>query len=593
MIKKLIRQMLVAQIFSALTVSLCLMIDSIMIGRYLGVGAIAAYQFANPLLLILGAFSTMLSAGVQVACSRSLGRGSKEETDKGYSSALFVGLATAVVFLLIVIIFRSPLATALGAGTKESNPEVYEATRAYMLGFVIGAPAMMLALVLVPFLQMGGKSTLLIVSVLTMTIADVALDLLNVFVFEGGMFGMGLASSISYYAALLVALVYFLSKKCAFSFSLKFVSRAKMREIFQGGLPAVFAMASTVVMIFVMNHLLNSTGGTNSVAAFSVINNVGNSANCITTGVGGVSLTLAGILYNEEDRNGLREMLRQLCLQSLFLGLLMGALIAIFSPYLAALFLKEAGEARTLATLGIRIYAFGLVPCCINAAMKNYYQGTEKAKLTVIISVMEGAVLPSLFALILSIPFGTIGAWFYYALGETAAMILIGVFVGIRTRKLPWKEDAALLLDADFSVPEEDLLEVTVRNSDEALDASKAAAEFCERTGGDELATIRLSLAVEEMAENVVQHGFTKDNKEHQLDIRMLSKQDRWVLRFRDDCRPFDPVSYVPKEGKTTIGIQLALAMADDSRYTNSLSMNNLTMILNKETLGSADGTAE
>ena len=33
MIKKLIRQMLTAQIFSALTVSLCLLIDSIIIGR--------------------------------------------------------------------------------------------------------------------------------------------------------------------------------------------------------------------------------------------------------------------------------------------------------------------------------------------------------------------------------------------------------------------------------------------------------------------------------------------------------------------------------------------------------------------------------
>ena len=590
MIKKLIRQMLTAQIFSALTVSLCLMIDSIMIGRFLGVGAIAAYQYANPLLLILGAFSTMLSAGVQVACSRSLGRGSKEETDKGYSSALFVGLATAVVFLLIVILFRSPLATALGAGTKESNPEVYEATRAYMLGFVIGAPAMMLALVLVPFLQMGGKSTLLIFSVLTMTVADVVLDLLNVYVFEGGMFGMGLASSISYYAALLVALIYFLSKKCAFSFSFKLISRAKMREVFQGGLPAVFAMASTVVMIFVMNHLLNSTGGTNSVAAFSVIQNIGNSANCITTGVGGVSLTLAGILYNEEDRNGLREMLRLLCLDSLILGLLMGALIAVFSPYLAALFLKEAGEARTLATLGIRLYAFCLVPCCMNGALKNYYQATEKPTLTVIISILESAVLSSLFALLLSIPFGTTGAWLYAALGETATLILIGVYITARTRKLPWKDGAALLLGDDFSVPAEDLLEMTVKTTAEAMDASKAASEFCESKGGNEESKLRISLIVEELAENVVQHGFTKDSKPHQLDIRMLSKKDLWVLRFRDDCKPFDPVSYVPREGKSAAGIRLAIAMADDSRYTNSLSMNNLTMILNKEVIGSEEG---
>ena len=76
MIRRLIHQMLTAQIFSALTVSLCLLIDNIMIARFLGEGAIAAYGLANPLLLIIGALGTMLSAGVQVTCSRSLGRGS-------------------------------------------------------------------------------------------------------------------------------------------------------------------------------------------------------------------------------------------------------------------------------------------------------------------------------------------------------------------------------------------------------------------------------------------------------------------------------------------------------------------------------------
>ena len=88
MIRKLIRQMLTAQILSALTVSLCLLIDSIMIGQFLGVDAIAAYGLANPLLLVIGAIGSMLSAGVQVVCSRSIGKGSQKETNAGYSSAM-------------------------------------------------------------------------------------------------------------------------------------------------------------------------------------------------------------------------------------------------------------------------------------------------------------------------------------------------------------------------------------------------------------------------------------------------------------------------------------------------------------------------
>ena len=84
MIRKLVRQMLTAQILSALTVSLCLLIDSIMIGRFLGDGALTAYGLANPVLLVIGAMGTMLCAGAQVACSNSLGRGDQAETNRRF-----------------------------------------------------------------------------------------------------------------------------------------------------------------------------------------------------------------------------------------------------------------------------------------------------------------------------------------------------------------------------------------------------------------------------------------------------------------------------------------------------------------------------
>ena len=90
MIRKLVRQMLTAQILSALTVSLCLLIDSVMISRFLGETAIAAYGLSNPVLLAIGAIGTLLAAGVQVVCSKALGRGSQEEANAGYSSAVAV-----------------------------------------------------------------------------------------------------------------------------------------------------------------------------------------------------------------------------------------------------------------------------------------------------------------------------------------------------------------------------------------------------------------------------------------------------------------------------------------------------------------------
>ena len=216
MIRRLVRQMLAAQTLSALTVSICLLIDNIMISRFLGETAIAAYGLSGPILLVIAALGNMLMAGVQVTCSRSLGKGSQEETNRGYSSALAMAAGISLALTALVLLLCSPIAKVMGGGRGGT---LFTMTRDYMAGFVIGAPGSIGALILIPFLQMAGQSQLLIAAVLSMTVADVALDLLNVFVFHGGMFGMGLASSLSYYFAMLIAGGYFFSKKCVFHFS--------------------------------------------------------------------------------------------------------------------------------------------------------------------------------------------------------------------------------------------------------------------------------------------------------------------------------------------------------------------------------------
>ena len=575
MIRKLIKQMLAAQTLSALTVSVCLLIDNVMICRFLGV-QIAAYGLANPILLVIGAIGSMLAAGVQVACSKSLGSGSKEETDKGYSSALGLMLGISLLFMLAVLVFQSPLATAMGAG---SEGELFEQTRDYLAGFIIGAPGSMGALVLVPFLQMAGQSSLLIVAVLVMTVADVGLDLLNVLVFHGGMFGMGLASALSYYAAMLVTLVYFLSGKCVFSFSVKAISGKKIRELFVGGVPTIFSMASSVVLVFILNKILLGAGGSVAVAAFSVLLGIGNASNCISTGVGGVALTLSGILYHEEDGTGLKELLRSLARYAVLLGAVMGALLIAFAPFLVGIFISKAGEAREMAVQGVRLFALGLIPCCLNNALKNLYQGTDRVRLTEAISVAEGALLPTLAAFLFSRLWGVTGVWLYFATGEHLALLCAALYVWRRNRAISLSAQAFLLFKDDFGVSPDHLLETEIRSLTDVTAAAEAAEAFCRRHGQSEKVANHIALCVEEMASNAVIHGFAK-GKNNRLSIRIQHKDSRWVLRFRDDCRAFDPVSYVPQGENDALGIRLVMAMADDVRYTYSLSLNNLTIKL-------------
>ena len=88
---------------------------------------------------------------------------------------------------------------------------------------------------------------------------------------------------------------------------------------------------------------------------------------------------------------------------------------------------------------------------------------------------------------------------------------------------------------------------------------------------------------MQKLSLNIVEYGFSGDKKSHSLDIRYMEKQGKRVLRFRDDCRHFDPVSYLElhrtdENPGAHIGIRMVMAMVRDAVYINSLGLNNLTL---------------
>ena len=85
------------------------------------------------------------------------------------------------------------------------------------------------------------------------------------------------------------------------------------------------------------------------------------------------------------------------------------------------------------------------------------------------------------------------------------------------------------------------------------------------------------------MAANTIQYGFAKDHRYHDLSVRLLQKENDFVLRFRDDCGAFDPVHYIPKDNEDALGIRLILAFAREANYTYALNLNNVCIRIGKE----------
>ena len=125
-------------------------------------------------------------------------------------------------------------------------------------------------------------------------------------------------------------------------------------------------------------------------------------------------------------------------------------------------------------------------------------------------------------------------------------------------------------------------MDLSARSTEEVVQISKQIMGFCEERGIDPRRSYLAGLSMEEMAGNVVEHGFHKDNRRHSVDIRVVHKNGDLILRIKDDCRPFDPAERLsmadPDDITRHIGLRLVFAIAKDIQHQSILGMNVLTI---------------
>ena len=572
------------QILSAVSTTLCLLIDSVVIGRLLGVEYMSAYGLASPLLIVLTSLGTMSAVGVQVVCGKTIGAGDREGSDVCYSTSIVMSLGMALLGLLLVFTMWKPLCTFLGAGEALPGNRLFYLTGDYLKGYILGAPAFFLSQIMAPYLQFGGKRKLLTWSVAAMTVTDIAADLLSVFVFHAGMFGIGLASSLSYLAAVLAGIGFFLKKDCPFRFRWKELRLQSALEIVKAGSPVIINQICLTLRVFLLNQILLALSGTDAVAVYASVTSLGNLFFNVGLGTGTVALTLASVFYSEEDRTSLCELVWVMFRQTLALMLAAVMLAVLSAPWLARLFLGDAPNIVALSVPALRLYCISLIPGAVSTTFKSYYQGTRRMGLTHVISVSNSLIFTVLFAWIGSIAYGLTGLWIGIIVGQLGVCVMILLIAWKRHGGVSFSAETLSLLDQSFGAREDDCFDGAIPDLNTAVAVSEQIQDFCKDRGMDTRTSYFIGLCVEEMTANIIQHGFTKDKRPHNIDVRLVVKDSGCLIRIRDNCVRFDPTTYLDlhrtDDPAAHIGIRMVMATVTEANYIHTLGLNNLTLRL-------------
>lgn len=560
----------------------CGFVDGVIISRFLGANAMAAQGVAHPYFSVLGIISGMLATGLQTLCTTYIGEGKKKELNSVFSLTCLAAAASSAVITLLILLFSRQISEALGGAM--SSPELLKDISRYLCGVAIGTPALMFVAVLTPIVHMDGSKTRARTSVIALFVANILGDLLVV-VLKGGIFGMGLATSISNYLAAGILLTHFLGRNCSVRFSLSDLKTSELRDILKIGLPKATRRLANTLRPLCLNRLVLRYGAAVAMSAMSIRNNLNDLMDIFGSGLVAAALLMVGILYGEQNRTGIRQITKQALRYNLLIVGSLALLLIVLAPQLA-LFYTEDSQVTRETVIAIRCMALNLPLNTFVEIYANFLQGTKRHNGVHILNFCSRFVCIVGCAFVMGHFWGINGIWAAFPAGSMLLIAAIAVVCRIKGKAGRSLYETMFFLPEAFGVPDENTLECSITTQAEVVGISIQAEEFCRKCGIDERRAYLMALCIEEMAGNIVTHGFCMDKRKHSVDIRVIISGDQLTLRLRDDCPLFDVKERGeqwrsrPEDPAACIGIRLVTRMSKELIYINTLGTNNLIVTI-------------
>ena len=579
LVSKLMFRLLPVQVLIAIVSVVNGIVSSLFASNAIGVNAMSVVGMYSPVSQLIGAIGFMLSGGATILCGRYIGRNRPDRVKNIFSLDLAFVLITGAVFA--VVIFCLGVFDLTGFLTKDAAVRI-ELNR-YLTGQAVGVIPTFLATQFSAFLSLENRIRRNTVASITYIIANVILNFAFVKQLKMGVFGLALASSLGLWIFVFVQGQYFISENTKLKLSLKGISFKDAGEIISIGFPGAATYGYQTIRAFIVNRLLEVFIGAAGISAFTACNTFLTFFWAVPTGMAAVARMMIGVSVGEEDRRTLTDVMRTALMKFVPLQCAISAAIIIFAVPLTRLYYRDIAD----PVYSMTVWGFRILPICMPLStilmiFLCYGQASKKQLLLNLLALLDGVVCVAGFTALLIKPVGMNSVYIANVLNGTVTTIVIILYSVICNRRFPGNMEELMVIPKDFGVPEDDRIDITVTSEENVVSIAEKVQTFCEEKGIDRRRSNLAGLALEEMAGNVIAHGFNKDSKKHTVDVRVVYKDDGVILRLKDDCVNFDPAERYsvedPDDIMKNIGIRMIYKMTEDVQYQNIFGLNVLSV---------------
>ena len=578
-VTKMMFRLLPIQILLAAVGAVNGIVSSFFASNYVGIDAMSAVGLYSPIQMLITAVSLMISGGSVILCGKYLGQNQQKKLQNVFSLNLVVSLLISGLFVVLFLLLGYFDLTGFLTGDETVRPIFNR----YLLGQSIGVLPLLVGNQLPAFLSMENKGKRTMIASLVYIGVNVMLNFVFVQLLHWEAFGLALASSLGLWVFFGVEAEYFLSGKSHLRLTPRELAWSETGAILKTGFPGAASNAYQTLRGFLLNKLIVAFVGSVGISAFAAANNLLGIVWAIPSGMLAVSRLMMSVSIGEEDRQTLTDIMRVMFRRFLPLMGAVCALIIVCAEPLTRIFYRDPSESVYMMTVwGLRLLPLCMPLSIIYMHFVCYGQASGKQGLVHLLSALDGVVCVVAFAAVMIRVIGMNSVYLASLFnGVVTTLVIIG-YAWLKKKRFPRNMEQLMVIPDGFGAPESERMDLSVKSIEDVVSVAERVQAFCLAHGVDARRAYLAGLSMEEMAGNIVDHGFTKDSKTHSIDVRVVHKDEDVILRIKDDCVPFDPGErqQLAEDDDITknIGIRMVFRIARDVQYQNILGLNVLTI---------------
>ena len=362
------------------------MVDTIIVGRFIGVEALAAVGTTSSMVFLVNGFVMGLTSGFAVLISQKYGAKDEVGVKEAVASSIILSIIATILVTFISVLSAKPLLTLMNTPSN-----ILKDASTYIIILYAGNIAIIFYNMMAAILRALGDSKTPLYFLIVSSVLNIILDLVLIINFKMGVAGAAYATVISQGVSAILCVIYTYKrykilrlKKDDFK-----VKKKYYRKHLKVGIPMALQFSITSIGIMTVQSAINIFGST-VIASYAASSKVLQLVMQPATTLGVTMATYCGQNIGAKRYDRIKEGVKK-CVQISIITSVISAIILIFlGKYFVMMFVSNPdAEILSYAQQVLNISAIFFIPLGLIFVYRNALQGIGDSFIPMMAGVYE------------------------------------------------------------------------------------------------------------------------------------------------------------------------------------------------------------